>query len=68
MPKRLLSLVLLALFLGASAHAAGIAVVDDEGRRIALDKPAQRIVSLAPHATEILFAAGAGPYITSSVR
>jgi len=34
--------------------------VDSDGRRISLEQPAQRIVSLAPHATEQLFAAGAG--------
>ncbi|HHJ15941.1 MAG TPA: cobalamin-binding protein [Gammaproteobacteria bacterium] len=35
-------------------------VIDDSGRRVQLDQPAQRIVSLAPHTTELLFAAGAG--------
>ncbi|MDQ6916320.1 MAG: cobalamin-binding protein [Pseudomonadota bacterium] len=33
---------------------------DAVGTRIELAAPAQRIVSLAPHATELLFAAGAG--------
>jgi iron complex transport system substrate-binding protein len=40
--------------------AAAITVVDDTGRRIELEKPATRIVSLSPHITELLFAAGAG--------
>ena len=34
--------------------------MDSDGRRVSLDTPAQRIVSLAPHVTEQLFAAGAG--------
>jgi iron complex transport system substrate-binding protein len=34
--------------------------VDDSGNTVTLAAPAQRIVSLAPHATELLFAAGAG--------
>lgn len=35
-------------------------LVDDAGRSVAVNAPAQRIVSLAPHVTEMLFAAGAG--------
>lgn len=46
------------LTLAASAHAA--TVIDDTGKPVALDRPAARIISLAPHATEILYAAGAG--------
>lgn len=38
-----------------------IVVVDDAGRELVRSAPAQRIVSLAPHVTELLFAAGAGP-------
>ncbi len=45
------------------ASAAAITVVDDAQRKITLDKPAQRIISLAPHATELLFAVGAGAQI-----
>lgn len=39
---------------------ATVTTIDDAQRRVSLDKPAQRIISLAPHATELLFAAGAG--------
>src|SRR3954471_21797860 len=47
--------------LGACAAAyAEVSAIDAGGRRIALAAPAQRIVSLAPHATELLYAAGAG--------
>jgi len=42
-------------------------VVDDDGRRIALAQPARRIVSLAPHVTELLFAAGAGDRVVGAV-
>jgi len=42
---------------------AAVTVVDDAKRPVTLNSPARRIVSLAPHATEMLFAAGAGPYI-----
>ena len=37
-----------------------VSAIDGSGRRITLAVPAQRIVSLAPHATELLYAAGAG--------
>lgn len=39
---------------------ATVVAVDASGARIELAAPARRIVSLAPHATELLFAAGAG--------
>lgn len=38
---------------------AGPAVVDETGREVALAAPARRIVTLAPHATELVIAAGA---------
>jgi iron complex transport system substrate-binding protein len=47
---------------------AEIAVVDDAGNPVRLARPAHRIVSLAPHVTETLFAAGAGSYIVGTVR
>ena len=40
---------------------------DDKGNNVILDKAAERIVSLAPHITENLFAAGAGKYIVGVV-
>ena len=41
------------------AHAA-VRQVDDRGKVVALVKPAARIISLAPHITELVFAVGAG--------
>jgi iron complex transport system substrate-binding protein len=46
---------------------AAVSARDDTGATIELAAPAQRIVSLAPHATELLFAAGAGARITGVV-
>ena len=52
-----------------AAHAgATITVRDDAGNSVLLDKPAQRIVSLAPHATELIFAAGGGDRIVGTVE
>jgi len=55
------------LLLAAAAHAE-VAVTDDAGSRVALPAPAQRIVSLAPHVTELLFAAGADEQIVGAVE
>jgi len=49
-----------------SAHAE-IVVRDDTGTTVRLDAPARRIVSLAPHITETLFAAGAGAQVVGVV-
>lgn len=53
------SLLAAAVLLCATAQAE-VTVTDDAGHRITLPLPSTRIVSLAPHATELLFAAGAG--------
>ena len=57
-------LLLCLFFVSHSSHAA-ISVVDDSGVTIRLSSPAQRIISLAPHTTELLFAAGAGKSIVA---
>lgn len=41
-------------------EAAPVTVIDASGATVELSAPARRIVSLAPHATELVFAAGAG--------
>lgn len=59
---------LLWLLLGAAAIArAEIVVTDDTGATLRLKEPARRIVSLAPHITETLFAAGAGDRVVGVV-
>ncbi len=47
--------------------AAPINVIDDTGQQISLAHPANRIVALAPHVVETLFAAGAGDKIVGAV-
>ncbi len=47
----------------ATPTPAPIVLTDGLGRTVSLPAPAQRIVSLAPGNTEILFAIGAGPQV-----
>lgn len=58
--RSLLALSLLACSPGMTPAMAAVTVTDDGGHVLSLPRPAERIVSLSPHATELLFAAGAG--------
>jgi iron complex transport system substrate-binding protein len=58
---------LFALMLPIASRAAAIDVLDDAGNTVTLSAPAQRIVTLSPHATELVFAAGAGAHIVGAV-
>ena len=63
---------LLGLLFAASSStlnaAPALTVTDDSGRTITLPGPPQRIVSIAPGATEMLFAAGAGKRVIATVE
>lgn len=47
---------------------AEVSVVDDAGRAVALRAPARRVVSLSPHVTELLFAAGGGARVVGAMN
>jgi iron complex transport system substrate-binding protein len=53
----------LCLLLAMPVQAAAIRLVDDAGQTLELAQPPQRIISLTPHLTELLFAVGAGPQL-----
>jgi iron complex transport system substrate-binding protein len=56
-----------ALFASAVHAYAAITVTDDAGATVTLPAPAQRVISLAPHVTELLYAAGGGAKMVGAV-
>ncbi|MDQ1362269.1 MAG: iron complex transport system substrate-binding protein [Pseudomonadota bacterium] len=52
--------ILLFMFLLPLVSHADIKVVDGIGRTVMLAQPAKRVISLSPHGTELVYAAGAG--------
>jgi iron complex transport system substrate-binding protein len=57
-----------ALMLAWASASAQVKAIDDAGKTVVLPQPAQRIVSLAPHITEQLFAIGAGNRIVGTTE
>ena len=64
---RFFSLLCLALAAFPGLSQAELSFKDDSGTEIRLKGPAQRIITLAPHAAETLFAAGAGEKLVGTV-
>lgn len=58
--------MLLAAVFCSLSLAAEISVEDDFGNTVVLEQPAQRIISLAPNITEVLFHIGAGEQIVGA--
>lgn len=65
----LFSRLTVGLVLGAAVHLAqaDLVIKDDTGQEVRLKGPAKRIITLAPHAAESLFAAGAGDKLVGTV-
>lgn len=60
--------MLMAAMPGQKAIAAPVSVVDDSGRTVTLQAPAKRVVALAPHAVEMLYAIGAGETLVGAIQ
>lgn len=65
--KIILHIYLTGLLFSCSVVSAAISVIDDAGQSFVFEKPIKRIISLAPHITESLFAAGASNQIIATV-
>jgi iron complex transport system substrate-binding protein len=61
-------ILFLAWALLCGSAAAAIDATDDAGKVVTLQAPAKRIISMAPHITELLHAAGAGERIVGTVE
>jgi iron complex transport system substrate-binding protein len=59
---------LLLLALALSAQCAAVTVKDDAGNSVTLARPAQRVIAMAPHITELLFAAGGGDRVVGAMN
>lgn len=56
------------LFLANLARAEPVLLAQASGGTLRLEQPAQRVVTLSPHLTELVFAAGAGSKIVAAVE
>lgn len=55
------------LFAAAPVLPAAVSVIDDAGHTVTLAQPARRVLTLSPHTTELVFAAGGGDRIVGTV-
>jgi iron complex transport system substrate-binding protein len=64
---RLPAVLALTLCLPHAAAGTEVSVSDDSGSRVTLAAPATRVISLAPHLTELMFSIGAGRQLVATV-
>ncbi|MDY7548704.1 cobalamin-binding protein [Glaciimonas sp. GNP009] len=66
----LMTVLLISVQLSVIVNASGAAIIvkDDAGNIITLAQPALRVVTMAPHITELIFAAGGGSRIVGTVK
>jgi iron complex transport system substrate-binding protein len=63
-----LSFTFAGLLIALGAPAFALTLTDDSGAELRLDRPAQRVISLSPHLTEMMYAVGAGELLVGVVR
>ena len=64
---KLLSVLFVLFMFSGISSAEPFQLIDDENNLVSFSQPAKRIISLSPHATELLFAAGATQQIIATV-
>lgn len=65
---KILPTLTLLLALVSNLCSAAITVRDDAGNSVTLARPAQRVIALAPHIVELLFAAGGGAQVVGAMN
>jgi iron complex transport system substrate-binding protein len=68
MLHRFAAVLCLSLAIASAPARAAITVTDDSGAKVTLARPAQRIISMSPHVTELLFAAGGGSRVVGAMN
>jgi len=63
-----LAVCVFSFLLSSTVNGESIVVLDDLGNEVTISQPAARIVSLAPHLTEILFSLDVGDKIVGTVK
>lgn len=66
--RTILRFLLPVILMSVAAPVWAITVLDDTGVELRLDEPAQRVISLSPHLTELMYSIGAGNRLVGSVR
>jgi len=66
MKQTILAILVAGSLVGAAQ--AAVTVRDDAGQAVTVNKPALRVISMAPHVTELLFAAGGGSRVVGAVN
>lgn len=66
--RTVLPFLLPVILLSVAVPASALTVVDDLGVELRLDRPAQRVISLSPHLTELMYSIGAGDRLVGVVR
>jgi iron complex transport system substrate-binding protein len=66
--RTVLHILLAVPLLSVAVSASALTVVDDLGAELRLERPAQRVISLSPHLTELMYSIGAGDRLAGVVR
>jgi len=66
--RAFLPILVCAICLLAGVPVSALTLVDDAGVELRLGAPAQRVISLSPHVTELMYSIGAGDRVVGTVR